>query len=138
MFQKILLPVGLGEAPQAAIDRAAELAGPKGEVVLLHVIELIAGLPLEEEKSFYRRLEKTAQAHLASLRKLVESRHVSCREEVRIGNRVTGIIRFAAEMQADVIVLLAPRPTPENPMAGWGSLSYKVSFFSSCPVLLVK
>jgi hypothetical protein len=34
----------------------------KGEIVLLHVLELIAGLSMGEEKDFYRKLEKVAEA----------------------------------------------------------------------------
>jgi hypothetical protein len=48
------------------------------------------------------------------------------------------IIRYATEAKADLIIAIAPRVDPKNVAAGWGSLSYKISLLSPCPVLLVK
>jgi hypothetical protein len=41
-------------------------------------------------------------------------------------------------MQADLIVLTAPRIDPDHPVAGWASLSFKISLLAECPILLVK
>jgi len=121
-----------------ALQAAAELARPGAEVVLLHVIEIIPGLPMEEDKTFYQRLEKAAQRHLGQLGKQLEQRGVSWRAETIYGQRGPDILRFARETSAELIVLTSPRPDPEHPAAGWGSLSHKVGLLSSCPVLLVK
>ena len=138
MFQKILLPVDLTDRHEPALQIVAKLAAPGAEVALLHVIELIAGLAVEEEKDFYRRLEKTAQRHIARLRASIESRGLACRPEVRLGNRAAEVVRFASEAGSELIVLTAPSPDPDNPMVGWGSLSFKVGYLSPCPVVLVK
>jgi len=67
MFRKLLLPVDLSDRHQPALNVAIELAGPTGEVMLLHVIEVIPGLDLEEDKAFYAHLEKAARIHLERL-----------------------------------------------------------------------
>jgi hypothetical protein len=63
VFKKILLPVDLTDKHLPALDVAADLAKQSGgEVLLLHVIEVISGLSMEEERDFYGRLEKRAPA----------------------------------------------------------------------------
>ena len=57
MFKQILLPLDLTDKHQAAFDLAVKLTRESGgTIVLLHVIEVIAGLPVDEEKTFYQRL----------------------------------------------------------------------------------
>jgi nucleotide-binding universal stress UspA family protein len=139
MFKKILLPIDLSDRHRPALDVAAELAGLRGgEVVLLHVIEVIAGLSMEEEKTFYSRLERVARSHLAPLENALKQRKVAWRAEVLYGHRGPEIVRYAKTISADLIVLTAPRLDPNNLVAGWGSLSHKVGLLSPCPVLLVK
>jgi nucleotide-binding universal stress UspA family protein len=139
MFQTILLPVDLSDRHGPALDAAVALARQSGgEVILLHVIEVIPGLSFEEEKDFYRRLEKAARSHLGQLSKVLTQAKARWRGEILYGCRGREIIRFADEIKADLIVLTAPRPDPSKPSASWGSLSYKVSVVAACPVLLVK
>lgn len=139
MFKKILLPVDLSSKHQQALNAAADLAGPGGgEVILLHVIETISGVSMEEERVFYQRLEKAARKHLEQLAGQLIQRKVPWRTEVLFGNRGPEIVRRAAEQEIDLIVLTAPRIDLQNPGAGWASLSWKISLLSPCPVLLVK
>ena len=139
MFRKILLPVDLTARHQQAIEAATDLVRQSGgEVTLLHVIEVIPGLALEEEKAFYQRLEKKARKHLDDLRGRFEGAGVRWRLEILFGARAPEIVRYATETLADLIVLTSPRFDPERPAAGWGSLSHKIGLLSSCPVLLVK
>ena len=139
MFKRILLPIDLSDKHHQAVEIAANLAGPNGgEVVLIHVVELIAGIPIEEERAFYQRLEKTAKSHLERLGDRLKQSNVAWRAKVFIGHRVPEIIRHAEEMKADLIVLTSPPLDPNNLLAGMGSMSYKIGLFSPCPVLLVK
>jgi nucleotide-binding universal stress UspA family protein len=139
MFRKIVLPIDLTERHQEALKMAVELARASGgELVLLHIIEVIPGLPIEEEKDFYNRLEKRAKHHLAQLAEPLKRQNVPYREEVGFGNRVAGIVHFAEKNGTDLIVLTAPRIDPNQLGTGWGSLSYKVGILARCPVLLVK
>jgi universal stress protein A len=139
MFQKILVPVDLSDRHQAAIDIAADLASESGgEVTLLHVIEVIPGLWEEVEQSFYTRVERMARDHMAKLGRPLQERMVPRREEIVYGNRAREIVRYAVEMGVDLIVLTSHRIGVEDPGAGWGTVSYKVSILAQCPVLLVK
>ena len=139
MFNKILVPLDLTDKHQPALAIAAELAQQSGgEVTLLHVIEVIPGLSMDEEKSFYSRLDRAARKHLKRFANALAKRPITCREEILYGNRAREIARYAVETGADLIILTAPRIDPDNPAVSWGSLSYKVGILSQCPVLLVK
>jgi nucleotide-binding universal stress UspA family protein len=139
MFKKILLPVDLSDRHRRALDVATDLAKQSGgEVTLLHVIEVIAGLSLEEERSFYQRLEKNARNHMARLADHLKHHQIAWRTEIVYGHRGPEVVRQATETGADLIVLTAPRLDPSEPGVGWGSLSYKIGFLAPCPVLLVK
>ena len=107
-------------------------------MVLLHVIEVIAGVSMVEEKEFYARLEKAALKHLKRLGSRLNAQKVPWRAEILYGSRGPEIVRYADKARADLIVLTAPRLDPRKPGSSWGSLSYKVGFLSPCPVLLVK
>jgi len=139
MFPRILLPLDLTDKHRTAIDTAAELARrDNGEITLLHVIETIPGLDGAEEKSFYDRLERKAAAHLNQLAAPLTSAKLRWHARTTLGHRASEIARFAGENHADLIVVTAPRFDPANPGESWGSLSYKVSLLSPCPVLLVR
>ena len=138
MFKKILLPLDVTEKHEQALNAAADLCGPGGELTLLHVIEVISGLTMEEEKDFYQRLEKTARAHLSKIGEQLKPRNLPWRAEVLYGHREAEVVRFARESGTSLIILTAPRFDPQNLTASLGSLSYKISLFAPCPVLLVK
>lgn len=139
MFRKILLPIDQSNKHRQALEIASDLAGASvGEVILLHVIEVIPGLAFEEERDFYARLEKAARHHLEQQGERLQHRHIPWRAEILYGNRVAEIVRFAREGEVDLIILTSPQIDPQNLAAGWGSLSYRVGILASCPVLLVK
>jgi nucleotide-binding universal stress UspA family protein len=139
MFTKILLPVDLSDRHGRALETAAELAlQGGGTITFLHVIEVITGSSMEEEKAFYSRLEKAAREHLRRLGEVLTQQRVAWQAEVLFGHRVPAVARYAREAGSDLIVLTAPQFDPENPGAGWGSLSYRISLLSPCPALLVK
>ena len=139
MFKNILLPVDLTDRHQPALATAAELARQGGgDVTLLHVVEIIPGLSLDEERVFYNRLERMARAHLERLGEELTRRQVPWHLEVRFGHRAPEVARHAREQDTQLVVLTSPRPDEDNPAAGWASLSYKIGLLSPCPVLLVK
>jgi len=139
MFQKILVPVDLTQTHGRSLEIAAELAGAgRGEVTLLHVIELIAGMEVEEEKEFYGRLEQAADEHMRRLGQVLGAKKGQWGARVRYGNRAQEIVRHAVESATDLIVLTSHKIDPGQPGGGWGTLSYKVGILSPCPVLLVK
>jgi universal stress protein A len=138
MYRNILVPVDLTDRHDKALEAAAGQAGGDGAVTLLHVIELIPGLPVEEEQGFYDRLDRAARKHLDRLGGQLTRRGVPWRAEVVCGNRTQDVVRHARDGRADLIVLTAPPLDPAHPLAGWGSLSHKVGVLAPCPVLLVK
>jgi nucleotide-binding universal stress UspA family protein len=135
MFKKILLPIDLSDRHERALRLAVDLAAG-GEVLLLHVVEVIPGLPEEEE--FYSRLERVARKHLEVLRRYLTDQKVSAQVEVVLGHRAREIVRRAEEANVDLVILTAPRVDLDNVSVGLGSLSYTVGIFAPCPVLLVK
>ena len=139
MFKKILVPVDVSDRHQQALDIAGRLAKQNdGEVILLHVIEVLPGLWLEEERDFYDRLEQMSREHLAKLGRSLEAHQVPRREEIVYGSRAHEIVRYAAEASVDLIVLSSHRIDLQDPSSGWGTVSYKVGILSQCPILLVK
>ena len=95
-------------------------------------------MPRTEEKEFYDRLETAAQAHLEKHLIGLKEHGIPCRKEIVFGVRAVEVLRLARSLKADLIVLTAPRIDPDHPEDGWGSLSFKLGIFASCPVLLVK
>src|SRR6266851_503449 len=115
MFQKILVPVDLTDRHQPALEIAAKLVTPGGEVILLHVIEVLPGLPREEEPSFYQRLERKADIYLHRLSDVLQERHVTVRSVVLLGERVPEVLRYAEEQAADLLVLTSHPVDPAKP-----------------------
>jgi nucleotide-binding universal stress UspA family protein len=139
MFQRILVPVDLTDRHGPALDIAARLATESGgEVVVLHVIELVYGLPREEDPPFYRRLETKANEYVGRLVQALEWKKIKVHSEILYGNRVAEITVFARQSGTDLIVLASHPFHPARPQAGWGSLSHQIGLLASCPVLLVK
>jgi nucleotide-binding universal stress UspA family protein len=139
MFKKILIPVDLSQKHQKAFDAAVEIAREfAGEIILLHVIEVIAGVSMDEDKSFYRRLEKKAHDHLESLKATLKAAMLPSSGEILYGHRGPEIVRYAEKNAIDLIVLTTPPLESESLGTGLGSLSHKVGMFAQCPVLLVR
>ncbi len=139
MFKNILVPLDLTDKHQGALTSAAELAKHSGgKVTLFHVVETIPGLPEQEEKDFYARLERTARAHLQKFAAQLQAQKIPCGTEVVLGHRAGETAAHARQMGADLIILTAPPFQPEHPIGGWGSMSWKIGLMAPCPVLLVK
>jgi nucleotide-binding universal stress UspA family protein len=137
-FEKIVLPVDLSERHGRAVEVAAGLAKQsEGEVVLLHVVEILPGLPRKEESGFYGRLERKARAHLKEIAQRLSKLKIPCRTIVTYGHRTKEVVEQAEALAADLIVLTAPEVNARNPTS-WGSLSWKIAVLCRCPVLLVK
>src|SRR5207249_5008154 len=137
MFNKILVPVDLTDKHQRTLEVAAQLAAQGGgELTLLHVIELIPGLTMAEERPFYDRLERLARKHFERLVPLLVERKVPWHTAVLYGPRAPSVVRHAMESGTDLIVVASHAIDLENPTVGWGTLSYQISILSQCPVLL--
>ncbi len=139
MFKNILVPLDLTDKHQSALAIAAHLAKQsQGHVVLIHVIEAIPGLTEEEEKGFYARLERAAQAHLHKFATSLVAQGIPCDVRVVLGQRAHEAAAQARKMGADLIILTAPPFEPEHPIDNLGSMSWKIGLVAPCSVLLVK
>lgn len=139
MFKKILVPTDLSAKSKEPLSMAVELATrSKGEVDLIHVIELIPNTFFEEFEDFYAKLEKHAEKELALLTAPYQGQRIRINREIIYGNRVEEILRFAQNRQIDLIIMNSHKIDFDNPTHGWGTISYKVVALSQCPTMLVK
>lgn len=139
MFNHILVPTDLTERSLKAVDIALKMADKQDcDVTLLHVIETIDDAEGDELQDFYRKLEKRALRRMEQIANLYPGHEEIVRREIIYGKRVREIVRYARESNIDLIVLSSHRIDVRDPNSGWGSISYKVSILSDCPVMLVK
>lgn len=138
MFHKVLVPVDLTPKNLSAVEVARDLARASGgEVVLLHVIEVL-DLPFEELREFYDRLQARAIAHMDGLSGALRTAGVPFEAHVLYGDRTEKILHFAEETDADLIVMDSHRVEPGRPGRGPTTISYRVAIVAECPVLLIK
>jgi nucleotide-binding universal stress UspA family protein len=116
---------------------AVKLSARQGKIHLLHVIETIPGLSVEDEPEFYGRLEKRAAEHLASLSAPLRDKASDFEADVIYGPRAKGILDEAERIGADLVVIQSHRVGGERGH-GLGTLSHQVGLFAPCPVLLVR
>ena len=139
MFQRILVPVDLTERSLAAVDHAFEFATQsKSHVTLLHVIETIEHVTFDEMKDLYKRLENSARKGLNEFAERFAAQGLRVDRVVTYGHRTQGIVDFAIENRADLIIMASHRIDPDRPGHDWSTISYGVAILSPCNVLLVK
>ncbi|NLI82901.1 MAG: universal stress protein [Deltaproteobacteria bacterium] len=139
MFRHILVPTDLTDRSLKAMEIALKMAGDTScRVTLLHVIETIEDSDEKEFDEFYRRLRKRALRRMDRMVQLFSDAASGIVTEICFGKRVREIVRYAGVENVDLIVLSSHRIDVENPMQGWGTISYKVSVLSHCPVMLIK
>jgi nucleotide-binding universal stress UspA family protein len=137
MFQRILVPVDLSDRNRRAVEVAGRLAGPDGEMTLLHVIETL-DLPFEELEDFYQRLHDRAAGELDELTEPVARSGVAVIQRIEYGNRLRHILGNAEELSTELIVMSSRRVDSETPASGFASLSHQVAILARVPVLLIK
>jgi nucleotide-binding universal stress UspA family protein len=139
MFRRILVPVDLTQKSLAAVDTAFELASQSGaEVMLLHVVETIEHIELDELKPLYDRLERSARKGLEEFAERFAEKNIVVDRSVIFGHRTQEIVDFAIRNRMDLIIMASHRIDPERPGHDWSSISYAVAILATCPVLLVK
>lgn len=138
-FQHILVPVDFTAKNQAALDIAFELASQnRARVTLLHVIEIIENVPVEELKGFYERLLTRAETQLESRSQRFAAAGIAVDWKIREGKRLVEIVQDVRDRKADLVVMSSHKVDPSAAAQSLGTLSYQVSILCDCPVLLVK
>ncbi|MCK8601880.1 universal stress protein [Desulfoferrobacter suflitae] len=139
MFKHILVPTDLTEKTMQALSIAVKMALNDGsKITLLHVIEMIEDSEFEEFEDFYEKLKKRAQKKMGEMTGEYEDKPLAIGSKIVYGKRIRDIVRFAEGNNIDLIVLSSHRVSVDNAPQGWGTISYKVSILSHCPVMLVK
>jgi nucleotide-binding universal stress UspA family protein len=139
VYKKILLPLDLANDHQRVMAIACEFArAAKAEVLLLHVVQTIPGLPMETEHDFYRQLEAASHEVLTKVKKTFSDQDIQTGLRILRGNRGEQVLDYAVEHQVDLIILRSPRVNPAIPHSGMGSLSWKLGLLAPCDVLLVR
>ncbi|MCB0115907.1 MAG: universal stress protein [Caldilineaceae bacterium] len=136
MFKNILIPVDFSKHNHETVTAAQALADRnKGQITLLHVIELIAETDRHGElDSFYDDLEGQAIEKFTPLQALAAQ--ANC--EVVFGDRVEEILNYADSHDVDLIVMSSRRVDPQNPGENLGTISQRIGILAQCPVLLMK
>lgn len=138
-FRHILVPTDLTERTDKALQLAARLSsGDTARITMVHIIETIEGLPFEDLRTFYGRMERKARTAMKLLTKRAPEGAVNATHAVACGRRAEEIVRFAAANDVDLIVLASHRVNPSRVNRDWGTISYQVGILAQCPVLLVK
>jgi nucleotide-binding universal stress UspA family protein len=139
MFHRILVPVDLTGRHRRTVDLAASMArAAGGRVDLLHVVEVIPGMSLEDDHDFYKRLETRALDEMGRLRKTLDAGDVTFGAAVSYGRRVEEILGWVERHDSDLIVLTSHKVALDKEGEGWGTLSYQLGILAPCSVLLVK
>jgi len=138
VFQRILVPADLTERNREAVEMARGLVASDGSICLLHVIETIPGVSVDEEKAFYEKLERKASAFLAQLGEPLGKAGIDWTAEVVYGSRAHAILDEAKRLDSELIVVRSHRIDSERSGQGFGTLSYQIGILAGCPVLLVK
>jgi nucleotide-binding universal stress UspA family protein len=139
MFQHILIPVDFSERNRAAVAAACDMAKQSGSrLTLIHVIETIEYISVEEMRDFYARLELSARQGMKELSDSFSGQGIPVEKVIVLGKRHDEIIRYAIENNVDLILMNSHRVDPDRPAANFGSISYRVAVLAPCAVLLLK
>ena len=139
MFKRILVPVDFSEKCSRSLNSALDIAGHyAGEIHLLHVIETIADTEYSELQSFYEKMERKALKAMDELTASCGRSSSAVTANISFGNRTREILRYAEQNQMGLIIMNSHVVDLEQPVQGWGTISYKVALLSKCPVMLVK
>lgn len=139
MFKRILVPVDFSEKCSRSLNCALDIAGHyAGEVHLLHVIETLADAEFSELQNFYEKMERKALKSMDELMASCTKGSAVMTVHVTFGNRTREILRYAEQNEVGLIIMNSHVVDLEQPVYGWGTISYKVALLSKCPVMLVK
>lgn len=109
-IEDILVPVDFSPTSLRSINFAVSLAGPEGEVCLLHVIDSDFVARLSDEgfggsETAIERLRKSADERLAEIMKAIEPGKVQVETMVVVGKPFAEILRVAADLDFQAIVM---------------------------------
>jgi nucleotide-binding universal stress UspA family protein len=136
MFGRVLVATDLTAVTRVSLRTALDLVRhDEGDVLLVHIIRSIPGLPDRELRAFYERLKGDAKLRMHALTTwFSRERGIDIACEIAIGQPARELVRIAQKRGVDLIVLAHA----EGVAAPLGSVSYKVVQQAKCAVLVLK
>lgn len=140
MYDSILIPVDLSSTNDRVLDRAMELGAPgETSIFLLHVIEVLDDIPVEEDPDFYDELRENANEKIESWAGHLTEKGFSVTAEIQYGQQAQDIVATARDHDIDLIVMRSHVVDPdEESREQVGTVSHQVALFAPCSVLLVR
>jgi nucleotide-binding universal stress UspA family protein len=141
MYDSILVPVDLSESNDRVLDRAEALGDPdRTAVTLLHVIELLEDIPLDEDDGFYEELRENADAKMNPWAGRLADAGFDVTAEITYGNRGQEIVSLAREDAVDLVIMRSHVIDPDEAESRdqVGTVSHQVALFAPCSVLMVR
>lgn len=134
---KIVVPMDLADATLEAVDLALKLAGPDGDVTVVHVLPILTDY---EVGVLMPNVSDESRAELvreALHKRLAGPQYAGIKIHVLLGDPGHEITDFAADGHAELIIL------PSHRHRGLmrfliGSVAERVVRLATCPVLVLK
>jgi nucleotide-binding universal stress UspA family protein len=142
---RVLVPLDGSSFAESAIEAAADLSGPSGELVLVSVIEPPDHVERDENGRVLAYLDQQEEARTRDAREYlshvagrISKQHQAVRAtlDVRIGEPAEGIVMSAADRGVDLVVMATHGRTGFR-RAVLGSVAGRVLLTGSTPVMLV-
>ncbi len=139
-LKRIFVPVDFTACSQKALTYALPFAKQFGaEIVLAHVVQPyipVPDIPSANAAAILVRMRKSGWSELEKLRLSITD-DVKIKTMLRVGNPADEIVKAAAEISADLILLSTHGRTGHGRVF-FESVAEHVTGFASCPVLTVR
>ena len=141
MYDSILVPVDLSDSNEQVLRRAVDLGNPdESTVTLLHVIEMVEDISLDDDEDFYAELRDNADEKMSRWASQVAGHGFDVTAEITYGKRAQEIVRVAGEQPSDLVVMRSHVIDPDeaDSQERLGTVSHQVALFAPCSVLVVR
>jgi nucleotide-binding universal stress UspA family protein len=136
MFGRIIVATDLQASTRMSLSAACDLLHSEGQVLLVHVIRPLTGIPEADKNGIYDRVRAAAGAQMMDLASgFKKERGVEILCLIVVGSPGREIAQIARDRQADLVVLAHD---PVDDPATLGSVSYQVAHLAPCAVLVLK
>jgi nucleotide-binding universal stress UspA family protein len=138
MYQRVLLPLDGSELAEGALYYAKGIAGRLGlEVILLHVASKGEAESLPLHRAYMDQVTERFRRELSEVGEKAGGGPVVVKGEVAVGYPAEEILRYAAEKEADLILMATHG---RSGVRRWvlGSVADKVLRSAALPVLLIR
>lgn len=137
-FKKILVPHDGSKYSEKALLRACEFVNAfDSEIILLYVVEKSLPLNLLDRKEYLEILRKFGNKTLEKANNILSKKGITAKTFLKEGNIVTEIEKVAKKEKCGLIIV-GNKGLGSVSRFFLGSVSNKISQFSSCSLLIVK